>query len=157
MKENINKKEEIFLIDIQLISSTIFIIASIVSLLITYNEKLNITNRKKIFTNKEALNISFYNRIIILVVVVTSLYVGYKNYINEENNTIAKYKSSLLLSTNVLTLISAIVILYVSYLNKTEQSLTVSDIENPLIEILIFIKRSKNYSLITILVPLTLL
>ena len=50
MKENINKKEEIFLIDIQLISSTIFIIASIVSLLITYNEKLNITNRKKIFT-----------------------------------------------------------------------------------------------------------
>ena len=58
---------------------------------------------------------------------------GYKNYINEKNNAVAKYKSSLLLSTNVLTLISAIVILFVSYLNKNEQSLTVSDIENPLI------------------------
>ena len=55
------------------------------------------------------------------------------NYINEKNNAVAKYKSSLLLSTNVLTLISAIVILFVSYLNKNEQSLTVSDIENPLI------------------------
>lgn len=133
MKENTNKKEEAFLLDLQLISSSIFIIASIVSLLITYNEKLTITNRKKLFTNKETLNISFYNRIVILVVVVTSLYVGYKNYINEKNNTVAKYKSSLLLSTNVLTLISAIVILFVSYLNKNEQSLTVSDIENPLI------------------------
>ena len=130
MKENTNKKEEVFLLDLQLISSSIFIIASIVSLLITYNEKLTVTNRKKLFTNKEALNISFYNRIVILVVVVTSLYVGYKN---EKNNTVAKYKSSLLLSTNVLTLISAIVILFVSYLNKNEQSLTVSDIENPLI------------------------
>ena len=133
MKENTNKKEEVFLLDLQLISSSIFIIASIVSLLITYNEKLTVTNRKKLFTNTEALNISFYNRIVILVVVVTSLYVGYKNYINEKNNTVAKYKSSLLLSTNVLTLISAIVILFVSYLNKNEQSLTVSDIENPLI------------------------
>ena len=82
MKENTNKKEEVFLLDLQLISSSIFIIASIVSLLITYNEKLTVTNRKKLFTNKEALNISFYNRIVILVVVVTSLYVGYKNYIN---------------------------------------------------------------------------
>lgn len=133
MKENTNKKEEVFLLDLQLISSSIFIIASIVSLLITYDEKLTVTNRKKLFTTKEALNISFYNRIVILVVVVTSLYVGYKNYINEKNGTVAKYKSSLLLSTNVLTLISAIVILFVSYLNKNEQSLTVSDIENPLI------------------------
>lgn len=133
MKENTNKKEEVFLLDLQLISSSIFIIASIVSLLITYNEKLTVTNRKKLFTKKEALNISLYNRIVILVVVVTSLYVGYKNYINEKNNAVAKYKSSLLLSTNVLTLISAIVILFVSYLNKNEQSLTVSDIENPLI------------------------
>ena len=121
MKENTNKKEEVFLLDLQLISSSIFIIASIVSLLITYNEQLTVTNRKKLF------------RIVILVVVVTSLYVGYKNYINEKNNAVAKYKSSLLLSTNVLTLISAIVILFVSYLNKNEQSLTVSDIENPLI------------------------
>ena len=127
MKENTNKKEEVFLLDLQLISSSIFIIASIVSLLISYNEKLTVTNRNKLFTNKEALNI------VILVVVVTSLYVGYKNYINEKNNTVAKYKSSLLLSTNVLTLIIAIVILYVSYLNKNEKRLTLSDKENPLI------------------------
>lgn len=133
MNKNVNKNEEIFLLDVQLISSIIFIISSVVSLLITYDEKLNVTNRKKIFTTKETLNISYYNRIVILVVVLASLYVGYKNYSNEKNNTTAKYKSSLLLSTNVLTLISAIVILYVSYLNRKEKSLTVSDIENPLI------------------------
>lgn len=128
-----NKNEEIFLLDLQLISSLVFIICSIVSLIITYDEKLNASNKKKIFTNKTALNISYYNRIIILIVVIISLYVGYKNYTNEKDGTIGKYKSSLLFSTNFLTLISAIVILYVSYLNRNEQSLTVSDIENPLI------------------------
>lgn len=132
MNNSTNKNEEIFLLDLQLISSIIFIVASIISVIITYNEKLDATNRKKLFTTKQSLNISYYNRIVILVVVIVSLYVGYKNFSSEDKG-IAKYKSGLLLSTNVLTLISAIIILYVSYLNKEEQSLTTSDVENPLI------------------------
>lgn len=127
------KADNTKLIDLSILSSIIFIIASIVSLTITINEKRNITNDKTFYTNKEALNISFYNRIIFLVAVLISLYVGYNNYKNEEDNTTGKYKSSLLLSTNVLTLIGSCIILYVSYLNKKEQSLTVSDVENPLI------------------------
>ena len=128
--ENTNNTK---LIDLSILSSIIFISASIVSLTISINERRNITNQKNFYSNDETLNISFYNRIIILIAVVISLYVGYKNYENENVNTIGKYKSSLLLSTNILTLISACIILYVAYLNKEEQSLTVSDVENPLI------------------------
>ena len=68
-----------------------------------------------------------------MAAVLISLYVGYNNLNNEENNTRAKYKSSLLFTTNVLTVISSIIILYVAYLNRQEQSLTVSDVENSLI------------------------
>lgn len=121
------------LINLNILSSVLFIIGSFVSLSITINEKRNINNEKKIYSNKEALNISFYNRILIFVAVLISLYVGYNNFKDEKEGTIAKYKSSLLLTTNFLTVIGAIIILYVSYLNKEEQSLTVSDVENPLI------------------------
>ena len=126
-----NKENE--LIDLSILSSILFIFGSLVSLSITINEKRSINNQKKIYSKNETLNISFYNRILILVAVLISLYVGYNNYINEEDNTKAKYKSSLLLTTNILTVIGALIILYVSYLNKQEQSLTVSDVENPLI------------------------
>ena len=120
------------LIDLSILSSIIFIIGSFISLSITINEKRIINNKKKIYSNNETLNISFYNRILILIAVLISLYVGYNNYKNEKEDK-AKYKSSLLLTTNILTVISACIILYVSYLNKEEQSLTVSDVENPLI------------------------
>ena len=130
MKDTSNEND---LINLNILSSIIFIIGSLVSLSITINQKQKINNKKNIYTNEEALNISFYNRILILIAVLISLYVGYNNYKNEKDDDIAKYKSSLLLTTNILTVISAITILYVAYLNKEEQSLTVSDVENPLI------------------------
>lgn len=133
MRNDDDKNENIFLIDLQLISTVVFIIGSIVSLIIVYNEKLNLTDREEIFTTKQTLDLSYYNRIVILVAVLISLYVGYKNYESNETGTMEKYKSGLLLSTNILTLISAVVILYVSYLNRNEQTLTVSDVENPLL------------------------
>ena len=121
------------LIDLNLISSIIFILASLVSLTLTFDEKNRVQNKKTNFTKQQALDISFYNRIVILIAVLISLYVGYKNYKNEQDNTIGKYKNTILLSTNVLTIISATIILYVAYLNKQEQSITISDVENPLI------------------------
>lgn len=130
---NQSTNENKILIDLQLISSIVFILASLVSLGITFDERGNLINGRRLFTTKQALNISFYNRIVILVAVLISLYVGYKNFSSEENNSIAKYKNGLLLSTNVLTLIGALIILYVSYLNRQEQSITQSDVENPLI------------------------
>ena len=131
MKKQSNE-EDVRLVTLNIISSIIFILASLVSLGITFDEKGNLVNGKRYFTNKQVLNISFYNRIIIIVAVLISLYVGYKNY-KGESDGVGKYKSGLLLSTNVLSVIGAVIILYVSYLNRQEQSLTASDVENPLI------------------------
>ncbi len=130
---NNSSKDDVFTINLNIISSILFILASMVSLALTFDEKGNLIKGKKYFTNKQSLNISFYNRIVILIAVLMSLYAGYKNYKSEINNTSAKYRSGLLLSTSFLSLIGSLIILYVAYLNRKEQSLTVSDVENPLI------------------------
>lgn len=130
---NQNKKEDTLSINLNLISSIVFILSSLVSLGITFDERGNLIGGKRYLTNKQVLNISYYNRIVIIVAVLISLYAGYKNFESEDGGPRAKYKSGLLLSTNVLSLIGAVIILYVSYLNRKEQSLTPSDVENPLI------------------------
>lgn len=130
---NNSNKNDTFTINLNIISSILFILGSLVSLGLTFDERGNLIKGKQYLTNKQALNISFYNRIVILIAVLISLYSGYKNFEDEKKGTIGKYKSGLLLSTSVLSLIGSLIILYVSYLNRREQSLTVSDVENPLI------------------------
>lgn len=129
---NNSNNNDTYTIDLNLISSIIFILASLVSLALTFDDRGDLFGGKTFFSKKQSLDISYYNRIVIIVAVLISLYVGYNNYKNEDEG-VGKYKSGLLLSTNVLSVIGAVIILYVSYLNRQEQSLTVSDVENPLI------------------------
>lgn len=132
MNKNNTNKEGKLLLDLSIASSVIFIITSLVSLALTFDDRGDLFGGKTFFSKKQSLDISYYNRIVIIVAVLISLYVGYNNYKNEDEG-VGKYKSGLLLSTNVLSVIGAVIILYVSYLNRQEQSLTVSDVENPLI------------------------
>ena len=118
--------------DLQIISTLIFISATVISLTILFDEKLKSSNKKEIYTDEEALNISFNNRIVILIAVLISLYVSIDNYIKETKER-AKYKSLLLLSSNILTLIVTLILLYVSYLNKEENTLTAAATQNTLI------------------------
>ena len=124
--------KEIKNIDLQLLSSIIFICASLISLTITADEKLIQENKKNIYTKNEALNLSIINRIVILVSIFISLYVSYTNYKNSLKER-EKYKTSLLLFTNILTLISGIIILYISIINKNEDTLSAGDTQNTLI------------------------
>ena len=125
-----NDNNDTLLLDLQLIATTTFIITSIISLIIIYNEKLTVTKRDNLFSEQQALNLSFYNRIAVLIL---TLYISYMSYKEEEVGSRAQYKSFLILGTNILTIISALVLLYVAYLNKKERSITPSDIINPLL------------------------
>ena len=124
MKENNN-------INLQLISTILFIIATIVSLSITIDEKLK-QNNKKLYTDKEALDISFYNRILFLIAILISLYIAISNYTNS-NTEREKYKGILLLYSSILSTITSLIVLYVSYLNKIEMTLNPIDTQNTLI------------------------
>ena len=52
-----NKNKEIKLINLSIIAITIFIITLLISLLLNYNEKLKLENKKLIFDEKQGIYI----------------------------------------------------------------------------------------------------
>ncbi len=64
----------------QLIALALFIITLLVSILLAYNEKLNLENKTPLFNNEKSLEISIINR---LVVVILGAYFIYTSVVNK--------------------------------------------------------------------------
>jgi cell division protein FtsL len=62
------KNEEIEAINIQLITLLVVLVSTIISITITYNQKLNMEDKDTIFNSKESLNITLFNRILIVII-----------------------------------------------------------------------------------------
>lgn len=122
------KNEEIKYINYQLIGLVLTIITTVVALLLTYNQKLSLQKRKKIFKSVQALNITKINRIVILLIGILFLYINYRLYkiSKEEGEDLKSYELQIIAS--ILVVISGIIALYVVSLSSTE---TLADVENP--------------------------
>ncbi len=127
---NIDNNDEIKIINIQLIALIVVIVSTILSILTTYNQKLNLEKKETIFNSKEQFNITIINRVLSLLIAIVFLYVNYKLYkiSKSQNEDLKSYKLQILAST--LTVISGIIILYVVKLSNGNN---ISDIENPII------------------------
>ena len=125
-----NKQEEIRAIDIQLIAVAFSILTGIISLLITYNQKLNLENKKTIFNSKESLKITKFNRILALILSLVFLGVNIKlyNLSKKEGEDLKSYTLQIIAS--ILVVISGIIALYIVSLSETEDLV---DVENPLV------------------------
>ena len=123
-----NKEDEIKYINYQLIGLVLTIITTLIAIIITYNQKLNLQKRKKIFNSKQSLSITKFNRITILLIGILFLYINYKLYeiSKKEGEDLRSYK--LQIYASILVVISGIIALYVVSLSNTE---TVADVENP--------------------------
>ena len=126
-----NKEEEINLLNIQLITSLTLIVAISVSLLLTYNQKLDLENKKTLFNKKQTHNISYTNRLIILITAIIFLIINYKLYqiSKKEGEDLKVYYLQILAS--ILTTIASLIVLYVVSIEPTGDE--ISDIENPVI------------------------
>lgn len=121
-----NKNEkQLSLINGQLIGIFLFIICLIVSLLITYNEKLNMEQKKPLFSNKDSLDISLINRIIIVFLSIYFVYdaVERKKLNNDDSN--------LQIIASILVLCSSLIILYIILLNYSKNNYQSYEIEEP--------------------------
>lgn len=125
-----NKKEEIRAIDIQLIAITFLIITSVISFIITYNQKLNLENKKTFLNSKESLKITKFNRKLGLIIALIFLYVNIKlyNISKKEGENLKSYTLQIIAST--LVVVSSLITLYVVSLSETENLV---DVENPII------------------------
>lgn len=125
-----HKKEEIKTIDIQLIALVFTLITAIISIIITYNQKLEIEEKKTLLSPKNSLRLTLFNRKFILLLSFVFLYVNYSLFkiSKEEGENLKPYNLQILAS--ILVIISGIIALYVVSLSTTEN---VSDVENPII------------------------
>ena len=125
-----NKEEELNAINIQLYTLIIVLVTTIISIAITYNQKLSLEKKKTIFSSKESFNITLFNRILIVIVSFVFLYVNVKlyNLSKEEGEDLKPY--SLQIIASILAIVSGLIALYVVKLSNTE---TIADVENPVI------------------------
>lgn len=112
----------------QMITTGIYVICLLVSLSLTYDEFLKKDN-KRLFNNKNAHDIAVTNRAIILILTLSYLYINFVNReIAKSNNSNLRF-FNLQLNASVLSLIGAIIVLYVVY--KSGDYPFVSSEENP--------------------------
>lgn len=125
-----NKQKEINAINIQLFALIIALFSAVISIIITYNQKLNLEGNKPILDSKDSFNLTLFNRVLILVLSFVFLYVNYVlyNISKEEGEDLKSYK--LQISASILTIIAGIIALYVVTLSNTEN---IVDVENPII------------------------
>lgn len=125
-----DNQEEINAINIQLVALFIILFADIISIVTTYNQKLDLENKETMFESKELFKITLFNRILILVLSFVFLYVNYKlyNISKKEGEDLKTY--SLQIVASLLVIVSGFIALYVVKLSDTEN---IVDVENPII------------------------
>lgn len=119
---------KIMVLNIQLIGSSLFIVSLIVTIILTYNQKQYTLHKRPLFSVEQTHLISNINRILVLGIVLAFLYSSY------QLREIAKHKNSNVNLNNLdvfagtLTVISAIIVLYITAKAPVEEAL---NIENP--------------------------
>lgn len=120
------KEEEIYLIDIQIIASIIFILTIIVSIYLSINKRNEILYN---YTNNNKSRIQKINRIVILFLLVIYLYCSYRQSKIDEIKGLDLKADYIEIIVSLLSLIGGLLIIYeVFYLNNPNDN-----IENPTI------------------------
>jgi uncharacterized membrane protein YbhN (UPF0104 family) len=124
-------KKEVQLLDIQTIATVIYIASLVLSIFLTRNNRNNLTKDQKIFSDKQSINLSIFNRVSVFLLTLTFLFINY------ESLKIAKQKGkkldafSLQLFASLLTTSATIIVLYVVIKTAGEQYTIISGGENP--------------------------
>ena len=80
MKQDKYTKKEIEILNLQLTATFFFIISLIVSMILTYDEKLKIFG-EKLFSDKQSRRIALFNRILVVILALSFVY---GNYVTEK-------------------------------------------------------------------------
>jgi hypothetical protein len=126
-----NDKEETKLLDVQIITTCLYIGSLILSIYITYNDKLSIEKDKGFLSDKKVAGYSIVNRIIVVALTAIFLYISYENKKNIEKKGGDSNAASLQLFASELTFISTLIVLYVVIKTQGERYSIISGSGNP--------------------------
>lgn len=126
-----NNKDEVKLLEIQIIASVLYIASLGISILLTYNDKQMTLKKKPPLTNKQAANLSIFNRVFIVVLTLVFLYTTYQSRENAKSKNQKIWPFDLQVAASELSLLATIIVLYVVLETAGEQYSIVPGINNP--------------------------
>lgn len=123
-------KEETRNVNIQFYTLFFSLLSIIISIILTYNDKLSTEGKTSFLGKKTNYNLTLFNRILILTIAIAFLYVNYKSYMNAKTKEKKLKSYELQILASLFTLIAASISLYVVSVSTKE---TLVDLENPVI------------------------
>lgn len=125
------KDKEIKLLDFQIILTVIYVGSLILSIFITYNDRIELSDNRNIFSKKQAKNYSIFNRILVLILTLAFLFINYENFkINKQKGENTDNSYLQIVASEISTL-ATIIVLYVVLKSAGEDYTIISGVENP--------------------------
>ena len=128
MEDNNN---EVKVLDIQIIASILYIVSLGISVLLTYNDRQITLKKKPPLTNKQAVNLSIFNRLFIVILSLVFLYTTYQSRENAKKQKQKLWSFDLQMTASELSLLATIIVLYVVIETAGERYSIVPGINNP--------------------------
>lgn len=130
MNIDINE-EKIKYINLQLIATTGFIIALVVSFTLSVDKRESLKNGNRLYNDKEAQKIALMQTILVFIVALLFLYITYNQYkISKKYNETDKNDLLLQSKTAILSIIAALIELYIVIKNYNQNNLNIAEIES---------------------------
>lgn len=121
------------IIDGQLIISILSIIGTIIGIVIILDQREKANNEDGFLTNQESQNLALIAKVIFLFVVLYSLELNYKSYDLAEQTDQNTSTLKLQITSSYISIIPALIGLYVVITSYSDTSFQPSEIENPYI------------------------
>lgn len=115
----------------QLIGSAAYIIVLILSIIILYNQILRVTGEDPFLEEETVSDLNILNKIIVFILVLYFLYTAYENIEIAKSEKRDTTYLNLQLIASIITVISSIIVLYVSFAQSNKSFVPISPSGNP--------------------------
>lgn len=131
MNEEKLKKEQLFIIDGQLIASILYILSFVATIIVIINQRKLALNKKGFLTIEESQIIITLNKIFILLLLLLFVYLNYKSIKLAENTNQNTNSLNLQMISSIISLVPALIGLYVVITDFSVTTFQTAEIENP--------------------------
>lgn len=124
------REKELSLLNYQIITSVLFVISLIISIILTYDERQQLLKEPRLFSETFDKYLNLFNRIFALLIIIVILWINYETYKikKQKGGNIAPFRHQIYAS--IFSVISAVIVFYVVIENWYSNP-NITSIENP--------------------------
>ena len=131
MNEQELQKEQLFIIDGQLIGTILYILSFVATITVIVNQRKVALNKKGFLTTEESQIIITLNKIFILLLLLLFLYLDFRSKKLAKNTNQDVSSLNLQIIASIISLVPALIGLYVVITDFSSTNFQTAEIENP--------------------------